>query len=130
MTLTNTTDTPKSYEQINMLTHMEIEGSGVTEPEMTLWIAVLNQAVRDAKALVQKVENDPDLWSNPLFRSEVIHLKRYFRSQSMEPGSFTFICDLVGMDPKQAAKQINGMYLQHLKLITKHPTQTARLMAV
>ena len=130
MTLNNTTDTPRSYEPLNMLTPTEISGPDATEPEMTLWIAVLNQAVKDAKALVQKVENDPDLWSNPLFRSEVIHLKRYFRSQSMEPGSFTFICDLVGMDPKQAAKQINGMYLQHLKLITKHPTQTARLMAV
>jgi hypothetical protein len=131
MTMTNTTDTPRSYEPLNMLTPTEISGPDATEPEMTLWIAVLNQAVKDAKALVQKVENDPDLWSNPLFRSEVIHLKRYFRSQSMEPGSFTFICDLMGMDPKQAAKQINEMYLQHLiKPITKRPTQTARLMAV
>ena len=131
MTMTSTTSTTRSYEQINMLTPTEIEGSGVSDPEMTLWVAVLNQAVRDAKALVQKIENDPDLWSNPLFRSEVIHLKRYFRSQSMEPGSFTFICDLMGMDPKQAAKQINEMYLQHLiKPITKCPTHTARLMAV
>jgi hypothetical protein len=130
MTITNTTGTPKSYEQLNMLTPMEIEGSGATEPEMTLWIAVLNQAVRDAKALVQKVENDPALWSNPLFRSEVIHLKRYFRSQSMEPGSFTFICDLVGMDPEQAAKQINEQYLRHLMLITKHHTHTSMILAV
>ena len=130
MTITNTTGTPKSYEQLNMLTPMEIEGSGATEPEMTLWIAVLNQAVRDAKALVQKVENDPALWSNPLFRSEVIHLKRYFRSQSMEPGSFTFICDLMGMDPEQAAKQINELYLKHLLLITKRTTHTTRILAV
>jgi hypothetical protein len=130
MTLNNTTDTPRSYEQINMLTPTEREGSDVTEPEMNLWIAVLNQAVKDAKALVQKVENNPYLWSNPLFRSEVIHLKRYFRSKSMEPGSFTFICDLLDMDPEQAAKQINEMYLQHLKPITKRPTQTARLVAV
>ena len=130
MTITNTTGTPKSYEQLNMLTPMEIEGSGATEPEMTLWIAVLNQAVKDAKALVQKVENNPALWSNPLFRSEVIHLKRYFRSQSMEPGSFTFICDLMGMDPEQAAKQINEMYLRHLMLITKNPTHTTRILAI
>ena len=66
MTITNTTSTPRSYEPLNMLTPMEREGPGGTEPELTLWIAVLNQAVKDAKALVQKVENDPTLWSNPL----------------------------------------------------------------
>ena len=128
--MTNTTDTPRSCEQLNMLIPTEIAGPDATEPEMTLWVAVLNQAVKDAKALVQKFENDPDLWSNPLFRSEVIHLKRYFLSQSMEPGSFTFICDLLDMDPEQAAKQINEMYLQRLKPITKRLTQTARLVAV
>ena len=130
MTITNTTSTPRSYEPLNMLTPMEREGPGGTEPELTLWIAVLNQAVKDAKALVQKVENDPTLWSNPLFRSEVIHLKRYFRSQSMEPGSFIFICDLMGMDHGKAAKQINEQYLQHLMLITKRHTHTTRILAV
>ena len=130
MTITNTTSTPRSYEPLNMLTPKEREGPGGTEPELTLWIAVLNQAVKDAKALVQKVENDPTLWSNPLFRSEVIHLKRYFRSQSMEPGSFIFICDFMGMDPEKAAKQINEKYLQHLMLITKQPTHTDRILAV
>jgi hypothetical protein len=65
-----------------------------------------------------------------LFRSEVIHLKRYFRSQSIEPGSFAFICDLMGMDPEQASEQINEKYLQHLMLITKKPTHTARILAV
>jgi hypothetical protein len=129
MILTNTTDTPRSYESINMLTPTEIEGPGATEPDVTLWIAVLNQAVRDAKALVQKVKTNPALWSNPLFRSEVIHLKRYFRSQSMEPGSFTFICDLMGMDPERAAKQINEMYLRHLIQIPKHPTYMARILS-
>ena len=130
MTMTNTTGAPRSYEPLNMLTPTETAGPDATEPEMTLWIAVLNQAVKDAKALVQKLENDPDLWSNPLFRSEVIHLKRYFRSQSIEPGSFMFICDLMGIDPEKAAKQINEQYLQHLMLITKHPTHTARILAV
>jgi hypothetical protein len=130
MTLTNTTGTPRSYEQINMLTPTEIEGSSVTEPEMALWTAVLNQAVKDAKALVQKVENDPALWSNPLFRSEVIHLKQYFRSQSIEPGSFIFICDLMGMNPGKAALQINEMYLQQLIPMTKRPTHSTRLLAV
>ena len=113
-----------------MLTPTEISGPDATEPEMTLWVAVLNQAVRDAKALVQKVENDPYLWSNPLFRSEVIHLKRYFRSQSVEIGSFIFICDLMGMNPTNAAKQINEKYLQHLTLITKHTSHTTRILAV
>jgi hypothetical protein len=117
----------EQYKGIQVICAAE---SSTKDPEMDLWIAVLNQAVKDAKALVQKVEKDPTLWSNPLFRSEVIHLKRYFRSQSIEPGSFAFICDLMGIDPEQAAKQINEKYLQHLMLITKNPTHTARILAV
>ena len=116
--------------QLETLQMICTKGSSTKDPEMSLWIAVLNQAVRDAKALVQKVEKDPALWSNSLFRSEVIHLKRYFQSKSVEPGSFIFICDLMGMNPVNAAKQINEKYLQHLTMITKHPTHTTRILAV
>jgi len=115
------------FEDIQMIC---TKGSSTKDPEMSLWIAVLNQAVRDAKALVQKVKKDPALWSNPLFSSEVIHLKRYFQSQSVEPGSFIFICDLMGMNPVNTAKQINEKYLQNLIPITKRHTHTTRLLAV
>ena len=85
------------------------------EPEFNLWIAVLNQAVRDIKMLIKKLNKDPQLWTNPLFRTEVLNLKRYFRSRSKAPGSFIFICDLMEVDADQAAKRIEEKYLQHLK---------------
>ena len=95
------------------------------EPETALWTAVLNLAVRDTQALVQKVQKDPNLWANPLFRSEVLHLQRYFQSKSMELGGFGFICDLMGLDPDQAAQHINRKYFQHLTLVNRHnPTTT------
>ena len=101
------------------------------EPETTLWIAVLNQAVKDAKALVQKVEKDPGLWVNPLFRSEVLHLKRYFRSRSMEPGGFGFVCELMDVDPGQAARQIEQLYLRHLnKPVERRTSRVSMLLAM
>ena len=84
------------------------------EPERKLWIAVLAQAVRDTEMLLKKVQEKPELWANHLFRSEVRHVKQYFRAQSMEPGGFGFICDLMGVDPAQAAQRIEQQYLRHL----------------
>ena len=99
------------------------------EPETTLWIAVLTQAVKDAGMLLKKVQEDPTLWANPLFRSEVLHLRRYFRSRSMEPGGFGFICNLMGVDPGQAAKSIENQYFQHLIPVEKRTTCQAKLSA-
>ena len=101
------------------------------DPEMDLWIAVLNLAVKDAKALVQKVKKDPSLWGNHLFRTEVLHLKRYFRSRSMEPGGFGFICELMNVDAGLAARQIEELYLRHLnKPVEQRPNRIARLLAI
>ncbi|MBF0370494.1 MAG: hypothetical protein HQL52_13660 [Magnetococcales bacterium] len=101
------------------------------EPEMALWIAVLNQAVKDVRALVKKVEKDPSLWANPLFRSEVLHLKRYFRRRSMEPGGFGFICELMDVDAVQATRQIEELYLRHLnRPVEQRPTRVAMLLAI
>ncbi|MEO5334307.1 MAG: hypothetical protein H7839_20015 [Magnetococcus sp. YQC-5] len=96
-----------------------------TEPELALWIAVMHQAVRDAKSLLRMVGRDPLLWSNSKFRSEVRHLTEYFRTQSMEVGGFGFICDLVGLDPKQAVQQIEDKYLRHLVPGNKRSTRMA-----
>ncbi|MBF0342385.1 MAG: hypothetical protein HQL95_15680 [Magnetococcales bacterium] len=92
-----------------------------TKQEMALWTAVLDLAVKDARALIRKVRKDPSLWIDPIFRSEVIHLKRYFRSRSMDPGGFGFICDLMDVDPEHAARSIEEKYLRHLIPITAFP---------
>ena len=82
--------------------------------ETTLWVAVLARAVKDAEILLKKVQKNPTLWANPLFRSEVLHLKRYFRTRSMEPGGFGFICLLLDIDPDLAFSQIEELFLKHL----------------
>ncbi|MBF0583743.1 MAG: hypothetical protein HQL80_05845 [Magnetococcales bacterium] len=89
------------------------------EPEKELWIAVLAQAVRDTARLLKKVQKEPELWSNHLFRSDVRDLKRFFRDRSMAPGSFCFICSLMSLDPEQAAQRIEEKYLRHLVPVSK-----------
>ena len=100
------------------------------EPETTLWIAVLNQAIRDTQALVKKIEINPGIWKTPIFRSDVQQLKRYFQSQSMEPGSFGFICDLMEVNTEQASRQMDDLYFQYLIPTMKHHTNTAVLPAI
>ncbi|MEO5334400.1 MAG: hypothetical protein H7839_20485 [Magnetococcus sp. YQC-5] len=95
------------------------------EPEKRLWTAVLVQAVRDAARLLKNVQENQDLWGDPLFRSEVRDLKQYFRNQSMAPGRFGFVCDVVGVDPKKVARCVEEKYFQHLVLVNKHSTQMA-----
>ena len=99
------------------------------EPEKRLWIAVLAQAVRDAETLVNRVQKKPELWGNHLFRSEVRDLKRYFRNQSMAPGGFGFVCDVVGVDTKKVARCVEEKYFQHLVPDKERPTQTTSLAA-
>ena len=100
------------------------------EPEKTLWIAVLAQAVKDAAILLKKVQKNPDLWADHMFRSEVRHIKQYFRSRSMEPGGFGFICSLMEIEPVQAAQRIEEKYLRYLVPANKRPIQKASLVAV
>ena len=96
-----------------------------TEPELALWIAVLHQAVRDAKSLLRMVGRNPLLWGNSKFRSEVRHLNDFFRSQSMEVGGFGFICDLMGLDPKESARRVEELYLRHLVPGNERSTRVA-----
>ncbi|MBF0186237.1 MAG: hypothetical protein HQM06_17855 [Magnetococcales bacterium] len=100
------------------------------EPEKELWIAVLHQAVNDTERLLEKVRKKPALWNNHLFRSEVRHLKTYFRTQSMEPGGFGFICSLMAIDPASAFRQIEEKYLRHLMPVEERPKQTVDLQMV
>ncbi len=108
-----------------------LEHHGDAAHEMALWVAVLNQAVKDAEMLIRKVEKDATLWDNPSFRSEVFHLKRFFRKQSMEPGGFGFLCTLLGMNADRALRCIEEKYLQHLKKpINRHSTRVDMLLTM
>ncbi|MBF0585266.1 MAG: hypothetical protein HQL80_13680 [Magnetococcales bacterium] len=51
-------------------------------PEADLWASVIQQALTDL--------------SNPRYRREA---EDWLNSQELEPGSFLFICDALGLDP-------------------------------
>ena len=97
--------------------------------EKNLWIAVLGQAIDDAEALARKVRRDPDLRNDPLFRADAKSLTDYFQDESMEPGGFGFICDLMGVNPGQTAKRLNNKYLRHLTPVTDRPIRKASISA-
>lgn len=92
---------------------------------MALWMAVLEQAVKDARSLIRRARSDPELWNNPLFRSEVNALRRWFQAGSQQPGGFGFICDLMNMDAEHAVQRLDEKYLRHLMPVTSHPVPQA-----
>ena len=69
------------------------------EPEIKLWIAVLQRAVKDAELLLDAVKRKPDAADDHLFVIDCQSLRRYFKSRSDRIGSLVFICDLVDLDP-------------------------------
>ena len=97
------------------------ESGNSVNPERELWIAVLKQATDDAEAMAFQVQDNPNLWSDPLFREEAMDLRQYFQDQSTAPGGFVFICDLMDWDPVQAAKRIHERYLRHLVPVKERP---------
>jgi hypothetical protein len=107
-----------------------METKKAQDPEMDLWIAVLNQAVKDTRILAEKVRQSPSVWASPLFRTDVHNLTQYFNRQSMELGGFGFICDLINVDSKRALQRIDELYLRHFKPVVKRPSHMSRLLAV
>jgi hypothetical protein len=115
--------------QTTMIPEMEIVTSETADPEQILWIAVLNQAIRDTRTLVRKIEKNPDLWADYLFRTNARNLTRYFKEQSMDLGGFGFICELIQIDSEQAFQRIDELYLRHLnhiKSVSKSQTFSCR----
>lgn len=87
-------------------------------PEMTaetaLWAAVLERAIKDVEMLTKAVQKKPEAGKDPLFKSDVRGLYRYFRSKTMEPGGFIFICLHLGQNPSYALDKIEALYLAPL----------------
>ena len=97
--------------------------------EKNLWIAVLGQAIDDAEALARKVWRDPDLRNDPQFQANARSLTGYFQDESIDPGRFGFICDLMGVNPGQTVKRIHDKYLRHLTPVTDRPIRKASISA-
>ncbi|MBF0182239.1 MAG: hypothetical protein HQM03_19660 [Magnetococcales bacterium] len=88
-------------------------------PEVDLWVAVLILAIKDAARLARKGSKNPQLWDDPNFRAEAIHLKKYFHNKSMRVGGFGFICELLDINPEQALRNIHARYLRFLPPTTQ-----------
>ncbi len=69
-----------------------IEESRPNFPERTLWVAVLDRAVRDFAGI--------DAKSSQVRKAVLRHdAEAWFRSESDAPGSFRWVCDQLGLDP-------------------------------
>ena len=85
-----------------------------TPAEKALWLAVLDQALNDLT------------FTGYASRSEELRAQRsayaWLRSDSQEPGSFLFICDILGLDLAWFRKQLFGTSLDELRsrLIRHH----------
>lgn len=73
--------------------------------DITLWLTVMDRAVRDLVAL-ERFRQDPSVLEDPVFVYDYRTLKEWFRSSSMEPGSFQWICSLVAIDPMWALQKL------------------------
>ncbi len=73
--------------------------------DVHLWMAVMDRAVRDLLALERHLQN-PEIMNDPVFRYDYRTLRKWFRSTSMEPGSFSWICSLVDVDPAWALDRL------------------------
>ncbi len=93
--------------------------------EKNLWVAVLEQAINDAEALARRIQMNPNLWNDPLFRADARSLIGYFQEQSMEPGGFGFICSLMDVNPGRFGKHIDEKYLRHLMPVSERSVRLA-----
>lgn len=78
---------------------------GCGNADVHLWMAVMDRAVRDLEALERHKKN-PSVVDDPLFRSDYRSLRNWFASDSMDTGSFNWICSLVNMDSRWAINRI------------------------
>jgi len=69
-----------------------------------LWAAVLLQAIRDWEA-VERVEHRGE--SDTRYgQFPVKHLRTWFKSDAIHPGSFAWVCMAVGMNPERVRGKI------------------------
>ena len=78
--------------------------------DINLWMAVLDQAVRDYVALEQ-CKTHPDMCDDPDFQYEYESLQEWFDSSAIEPGSFQWICQVARLDPNKTLKRLK-LYLR------------------
>lgn len=93
----------------------------IIDSETSLWIAVLKQAVEDARLLSQTARRRPDLKRNSAFCCEVENLKNYFTHPSSDTGGFGFICSLIDADSQKLGeiimkKYFHGLNLEHVSV--------------
>ena len=76
-----------------------------TGSDVHLWLAVLDRAIRDLISL-ERFKDDPTVKDDPIFIYDYRSLRRWFRSTSMELGSFRWICSLVEIEPEWALQRL------------------------
>jgi hypothetical protein len=103
------------------------------EPEIQLWLEVLQRAVKDAELLLDAANRKPVATDDHLFVVDCLSLRRYFTSKSDRIGGVVFICDLVNLDPDIITRKVERDFLDPIDEIIrkrKQQKQAEQMLAV
>jgi hypothetical protein len=96
------------------LNHEVLAFDYALDGEKELWAGVLHQAVKDAKELFKKGMNGTYTQGKSSFQKDVIDLKGYFQSRSMDGAGFGLVCSWLDLDPDEISNEVISKYLNPL----------------
>ena len=100
------------------------------KPELNLWLAVLDRAVRDAEMLLDRAKADPSVMDDHVFYQDYLSLCRYFSSRSERIGGVQWICELVDVHPDKISTRLERDCFVPIDKMIKKRKQQKRLLAV
>lgn len=90
---------------MNLAADFPVPGKGATHAACkSLWAAVLWQALGDAVRLARAKRPTPRHWHQDALD--------WFANESVEIGSFRWICDLMGLDPNRVRERVERMMVE------------------
>ncbi|MEO5333293.1 MAG: hypothetical protein H7839_14860 [Magnetococcus sp. YQC-5] len=100
------------------------------EPEIQLWLAVLERAVRDAELLLDRAKADPSVIDKHIFYQEYLSLSRYFKSRTNRVGGVKWICELFDFHPDNVSSRVERDFFVPLAEMIKTRRQQKRLLEI
>ncbi|MEO5334101.1 MAG: hypothetical protein H7839_18980 [Magnetococcus sp. YQC-5] len=100
------------------------------EPEIKLWLAVLERAVRDAELLLDRAKADASVIDKHIFYQEYLSLCRYFRSRTNRVGGVQWICELFDLHPDNVSARVERDCFVPLANMIKMRRKQKRLLEI
>ncbi len=100
------------------------------EPEIELWLAVLERAVNDAEMLLNRAKAKPSIIDDHVFYQDYLSLCRYFRSRTNRVGGVKWICELVDFHPDNVSARVERDFFGPIAKMIKMRRQQKRLLSI